>query len=78
MAKKQALKPVDRLLKCYLKKLKEMGYQDYRLREMFKEEIPEPMERYRARLRVEKLLHELKDVKQDPYIKERISPFYFL
>ena len=65
MGRHKKLKPVDRLLKCYLRKLREIGFRDDALMRMFIDDIPEPMERYRAKQRIREILKQLENVKRD-------------
>jgi hypothetical protein len=59
MKQKTKLKPVDILLKICLKKLLEQGVSSYEINQDLEAEIKIPNTRYRAKLRVKKIIDEI-------------------
>lgn len=61
MKKKPTLKPVDILLKICLKRLLENGIGGYEINKDLEAEITIPNTRYRAKLRIKKLIAEIRE-----------------
>ena len=69
MKKKEALKPVDLLLKITLKKLFENQISSSQIYREIDEEITEPNTRYRAKQRIKKLIEIIKKENKNDDLK---------